>query len=295
MGPSHGCDGCDMYKIHLSKAMNYKDFMATPQRACAIVVHRGIWRDAPENSLLAIERAIEGGYDVVEIDVRRSADGEFFLLHDATLERMAGIAAALEDLTAAELTGIRLRNRDGSPDNEPTNQKLPSLRQVFELTRGRIFIHLDVKNRTLIPEIIALAKSMGVGDEVDVWSVLRNDSDFDWISRAVMAEDIAFIAKTHLNVADAARQIQLVFDLRPAICEIYFEDVAQLAEHKRRFAEAGIALWVNTLDDVSCAGLTDTAALKAPDSVWGRLLDAGVSAIQTDEAEALRAYLLCRP
>ncbi|WP_244522836.1 glycerophosphodiester phosphodiesterase family protein [Devosia sp. YR412] len=95
--------------------MNYKDFMASPKRDCAIIVHRGIWRDAPENSLLAIERAIAGGFDVVEIDIRKSADGEFVLLHDDTLKRMAGLAAAPEQMSAAELAQVPLRNRNGAP------------------------------------------------------------------------------------------------------------------------------------------------------------------------------------
>ncbi|UXN75893.1 glycerophosphodiester phosphodiesterase family protein (plasmid) [Devosia sp. A8/3-2] len=43
--------------------------MSAPGRNCAVIAHRGIWRDAPENSLLAIEAAIAGGHDVVEIDV----------------------------------------------------------------------------------------------------------------------------------------------------------------------------------------------------------------------------------
>ncbi|WP_246705520.1 glycerophosphodiester phosphodiesterase [Rhizobium sp. P40RR-XXII] len=58
--------------------MDYADYIADPSRDCAIVVHRGIWRAAPENSLLAIERAMSAGYDAVEIDVRCSSDGESF-------------------------------------------------------------------------------------------------------------------------------------------------------------------------------------------------------------------------
>ena len=55
-----------------------------------------------------------------------------------------------------------------------------------------------------------------------------------------------------------------------------------------------MALWVNTLDSVACAGFTDTAALADPDAVWGRLIDAGISVIQTDEAAALTSYLAAR-
>ena len=273
--------------------MNYKDFMADPNRGCAIIAHRGIWRDAPENSLLAIERAIAEGCDVVEIDVRKSADGQFYLLHDASLKRMTGLDAAVEALPSGELAAQQLHNRDGGPENPLTAQMLPSLREVFELTRGRILLHLDVKDRNLIPEVIAEAKAMGVDQEVDVWAELRNASDLAWVEQHAMSQ-VAFIAKTRLNVPDATLQTELVFLLKPSICEIYFDRIEQVAALRYRFAETGIALWVNTLDDVSCAGMTDTAALQDPEAVWGRLIDAGVSAIQTDEATALRTYLASR-
>jgi len=274
--------------------MNYQDFMADPDRDCAIIAHRGIWRDAPENSLLAIERAIAQGCDVVEIDVRKSADGVFVLLHDDTLARMTESDAAPETLSSAELSALHLRNRNGGAGNPLTDQTLPTLAEVFARTRGRIFTHLDVKDARLIPEVIAFAKAMGVAEEVDVWHTLSSEADLAWVKTNVIPENIAFIAKTRLNVADAAAQLDLVLALRPSICEIYFDDVADLARHTAAFADAGITLWVNTLDDVSCAGLTDSAALADPEAVWGRLLDAGVSAIQTDEAAALRSYLTSR-
>lgn len=274
--------------------MNYKHFMANPDRDCAIIAHRGIWRDAPENSISAIEAAIAGGHDVVEIDVRRSTDGELFLCHDDTLKRMTGCNAAVEELAASELATLHLRNRDGGIENPLTDQKLARLSEVFNVTRGRIFIHLDVKYRSLIPEVIAAAQRAGVEQQVDFWSALRDEEDYAWIDSNIMAHGVPFIAKTRLNVPDAALQLELVLRLRPLICEIYFDSIDQLAAHADRFAEAGISLWVNTLDGVSCAGLTDTAALEDPDAVWGQLLDAGVSAIQTDHAAALKAFLASR-
>lgn len=274
--------------------MSYRDFLADPGRDCAIIAHRGIWRDAPENSLLAIERAIAEGYDVVEIDVRQSADGGFVLLHDDTLDRMTTSTAGPESMSTAALADLRLRNRNGGPQNGVTDQTLPTLGEVFALTRGRIFVHLDVKDHRLIPEVIAFARDCGVGHEVDVWHALASENDLAWIKTKIWPQDIAFIAKTRLNVADAALQTELVLALKPAVCEIYFDHVEQLAAQKQRFSAAGISLWVNTLDDVSCAGLTDSAALVDPDAVWGRLLDAGVSAIQTDQAAALKIYLASR-
>jgi len=274
--------------------MTYKTYIADPSRACAIIAHRGIWQDAPENSLLAVERAILAGHDVVEIDVRQSLDGEFFLLHDDTLERMTGLDEAPEVLNAERLSSLALRNRDGGQANPLTEQRLARLKDVFSLTRDRILIHLDVKQKVLIPDVLALARAMGVEDQVDVWAPLAGPADFDWITQEVMPTQAAFIAKTRLNAANGAEQLDLVLRLAPSICEIYYDNLDEVAALAPRFAEAGIALWVNTLDDVSSAGFTDTAALRDPEAVWGRLLDAGISAIQTDEAAALKRFLASR-
>lgn len=274
--------------------MNYIDYIADPTRDCAIVVHRGIWRAAPENSLLSIERAISAGYNVVEIDVRRSSDGELFLLHDDTLARMTGLDQEPEALTLQQLSSLSLRDRDGGEANPVTSEKLPSLKDVFELTRDRIFVHLDVKHRHLIPEVIACARSMGVDQQVDFWGVLKTGEDLDWIAANISPQVVPFMAKTRLDAPDAASQLELLFQLNPFLCEIYFDELEQVAERKALFQEAGIALWVNALDLVSCAGFTDSAALKDPQAIWGGLIDAGISAIQTDEPAALRAYLKTR-
>ncbi|NTE89374.1 glycerophosphodiester phosphodiesterase family protein [Agrobacterium rubi] len=271
--------------------MNYFDYMTDPDRQCAIVAHRGVWQDAPENSLLSIRRAIDAGYDVVEIDVRRTLDGEFVLLHDDTLERMTGLASEPEQLTLEELTFIPLRNRNGGPDNAVTNQKIPSLRDVFELTRDKILIHLDIKHRHVIPEVLAYARKMGVDQQVDFWADLKSDDDLVWIKDNIALHDVPFIARTHLEHDDADEQVELVFRLKPLICEVSFKDIAQVEAIRQRFHDAGITLWVNTLDGVASPGFTDTAAVKDPDVIWGRLLRAGFSAVQTDEMEKLRAYV----
>lgn len=200
--------------------MDYADYIADPSRDCAIVVHRGIWRAAPENSLLAIERAISAGYDAVEIDVRLSSDGEFFLLHDDTLERTTGLAREAEGLTLHQLSSLHLRDRDGGEANRMTGEKLPSLKDVFDLTRGRIFLHLDVKRRDMIPGVIACAWAMGVDRQVDFWGDLKTLDDLAWIRSNVSPEMVLFMAKTRLESPDADSQLNLLSQLNPLLCEI---------------------------------------------------------------------------
>ena len=272
--------------------MNYTDYVRSPNRDCAVVAHRGIWRDAPENSLPAIEAAIRAGADIVEIDVRRSADGGLFLLHDETLLRMAGIDEAPEALSSAQLAGLTLRNRDGGENNAMTGERLPSLQQLFDLTRDRIFLHLDVKDRAVVPDVIACARDLDVESQVDFWGNLRTPEDLAWVRETVSPYGVLFMAKSRIGATHAEAELDLLFQLAPAVCEVCFDRVEDIAALHAR--QTGMALWANTLDSVAFAGFTDTAAMQDPDAIWGRLIEAGVSLIQTDEPVALKSYLASR-
>ena len=52
-----------------------------------IIGHRGACQTAPENTIASGRRAAELGADIVEFDVRTSADGVLYVLHDSTLDR----------------------------------------------------------------------------------------------------------------------------------------------------------------------------------------------------------------
>lgn len=82
-----------------------------------VVAHRGASAIAPENTLEAFETAIDVGADMVEFDVRVTADGTLVVVHDA-----------LPPLAYAEL---------------PT--KPPTLEEVVELCAGRIALDVEIK------------------------------------------------------------------------------------------------------------------------------------------------------
>ena len=92
-----------------------------------VIAHRGASADAPDNSLSAFEVAIEHGADMVELDVRRTADGTLVAHHSA---RRRGIP--LERLTYAELVR-RSRYRP------------PRLDEVLSLCAGRVAVDVEVK------------------------------------------------------------------------------------------------------------------------------------------------------
>ena len=48
-----------------------------------VVAHRGDWRNAPENSLQAYRNCIDMGVDMIEIDIHKTQDNQFIVMHDA--------------------------------------------------------------------------------------------------------------------------------------------------------------------------------------------------------------------
>lgn len=67
------------------------------------IAHRGDPAEAPENTLPAIEAAIASGAEVLEFDLRMTADGHAVVFHDELLDRTTDGAGPLADRTLAEL------------------------------------------------------------------------------------------------------------------------------------------------------------------------------------------------
>lgn len=102
--------------------------------------HRGLHDAAagiPENSLTAFRRAAQLGYGA-ELDVHLTKDGRLAVLHDSDLTRMCGVSGSVEDMTAAELSQLRL---DG------TDEPIPFLEQVLPLFAGRQPLVIEMKVR----------------------------------------------------------------------------------------------------------------------------------------------------
>jgi glycerophosphoryl diester phosphodiesterase len=269
---------------------HYKDHIADPARPPAIVAHRGAWHGAPENSLAAIERAIAVGVDIVELDIRKSADGELFLMHDDTILRMAGIDRDAETFTMAELQAIALREDDGGEHRATTDQRIPTLKQALEIIRGRIFADLDLKDRALFSEVAACAREMDAASYVDLKTRVMTREELDWVC-AQNIDGVPFMAMAKFTAQGLPDTLALLSEIRPFMCEMRFDHIETIIDNRQAFRDAGMALWMNTLNMAASGEWLDKTALADPDSIWGRLMDAGVSVFQTDEPEALKAYI----
>ena len=123
------------------------------------VGHRGASALAPENTVRAIELAIDFGLDLVEVDVYLSRDGELVVIHDEDLRRVARRPESVADLTAAELARVDLGQGQG----------VPTLADVLDLARGRIDIYVELKGVRTGASLGRLARS-GAADGVELIS-----------------------------------------------------------------------------------------------------------------------------
>jgi glycerophosphoryl diester phosphodiesterase len=111
-----------------------------------VIAHRGgagLW---PENTLYAFERAVALGIDVMETDVRATADGELVVLHDELVDRTTDGSGPVSAMTLAELKRLDAAYRFSTDGGRSfplrgTGVTVPTLREVFEaLPRMRLNI-----------------------------------------------------------------------------------------------------------------------------------------------------------
>ena len=71
-----------------------------------VTAHRGAKHDAPENTLAAVEVALEQGTDWVEIDVQLTADDHVIVVHDRDFNRVSGSNLRAETSPLADLQSL---------------------------------------------------------------------------------------------------------------------------------------------------------------------------------------------
>jgi glycerophosphoryl diester phosphodiesterase len=138
-----------------------------------IVAHRGFAHVAPENTLVAYQKAIDVGATLAECDVHLSADGALVLMHDTSLERTTGVKRDVGDLTLAELRELEAsRWFCGSFEDEP----IPTLEEALDLVRGHLRFIIELKGKHTAKPVVDLLSEKGVRpEEVIIFSFQREE------------------------------------------------------------------------------------------------------------------------
>ncbi len=108
-----------------------------------VIGHRGASHDAPENTVGSILEALKQGADGVEIDVRRNRDGNFSVIHDATLERTTGKSGRVSELTTKAISSL---DAGMFKSIQYKGEKIPLLAEVLDLVPEGKLLQIELKS-----------------------------------------------------------------------------------------------------------------------------------------------------
>ena len=250
-----------------------------------VVAHRGDWRNAPENSLQAIQNCIDMGVDMVEIDVRETKDGKLVLMHDETIDRTTTGKGLVKDWTLDSLMMLQLRDGIG----HSTPHKIATLEEALALCKDKILVNLD-KSYSIFDKCFEVAKKTQTLDQVVIkGSKTRSEVESEF---GEYLDDVYFMPILRLPNPNAK---ELVDDYLQNRLPIAFEftvqfDTIQFINYFRDIREKGAGVWVNSLWPQHNGGHDDEKAAIDP-SVYDWFIENDIDMIQTDRPELLINYL----
>lgn len=140
-----------------------------------IVAHRAGGDLGAENSLQGLEAAIKENAKFAEIDVQRTKDGHYIINHDNNFYRLSGDKRSSRDMTLEEIQKLTIKNQF-NPEKEP--QKIPTLKEMMELSKGKIGLFIELKGNTadkkMVDDVVKLIKEMKMEKETAILSLDYN-------------------------------------------------------------------------------------------------------------------------
>ena len=107
-----------------------------------VIAHRGASGYAPENTMASFRLALEMGAKAIELDVHQTSDHQLVVIHDEDLRRVARRKVRVRDVTREELSSIDVGSWF---DSCFSCERAPSLADVFDLTAGKVELHVEIK------------------------------------------------------------------------------------------------------------------------------------------------------
>lgn len=260
----------------------------------AVAVHRGDWRNFPENSIPAIESVIRMGADMVEIDIKMTKDSVLVVSHDRTLDRCTTGKGLISEHTYAEIQAFTLRRAHGIATD---SLRMPTLREALQCCKDRICVNVD-HGYEYYEKVLQITEELGVTGQILIKGrkpVAEVAADMARYPRNMMYMPIIDILRERGMVLFADYQDSGVVPMAYEVC--WNRLTPEVESCFDSILESGSKLWVNTIWGSLCGYLDDDAALDAslrdgtPASVYDQVLNLGASIIQTDRPALLIPYL----
>lgn len=202
-----------------------------------IIGHRGAAGELFENSLEGFEYVLSLDIDMIEIDIREHSS-ELWVIHDHDMERLTGEPGLFEN--RPDPAAIRLLN--GEP--------VPSLRQVLDMTWGKMPLNIEIKaveNLDLLLDLLARYPAMEPTDGLP-WNLISS------FNHAAIAQLKAAGCPWPLAPISSGIPLQTRVEIEKiAPCSWHFDDQYVDFELVRELREQGIPSLVFTVNETARA------------------------------------------
>ncbi|MEL6686791.1 MAG: glycerophosphodiester phosphodiesterase family protein [Pseudomonadota bacterium] len=135
-----------------------------PDEAALVAAHRMTAEalNDPENSLSSLQRLIDHGTMMAEVDIASIADGTPILFHDGVWDEHASTTGPVVTTSPEKFERLRLKDKDGRVGGEP----VPTLSDLLDVSKDRIYIELDLKSSANLGQVITLVRERDMVDQV---------------------------------------------------------------------------------------------------------------------------------
>lgn len=123
--------------------------------------HRGYSELYPENTMLAFQKCYESGAYGIETDVRKTADGEFILIHDNTVNRTTNGTGLVSAMTYDSIYALDAGSWKSAEFANRPDCKIPKLDDLLNEYRYKdimliLHLYIDIEDITAVIDKIAL-------------------------------------------------------------------------------------------------------------------------------------------
>jgi len=132
-----------------------------PGSEIEIVAHRGANRQGPENTFASAKKAIQYGADYVEIDIRRSMDGVYFIIHDRTLDRTTDGTGLVSGVSSEYIDGLDAGSWFGYGF---VGEHVPRLTEFLQWIKGKAKVLMNISEGD-ITEIAKMVYDLELKDD----------------------------------------------------------------------------------------------------------------------------------
>ncbi|MDA0708573.1 MAG: glycerophosphodiester phosphodiesterase [bacterium] len=199
--------------VYWTRPVEIHPFFANLKNSPEVIAHRGGWGLWPENTLYGFQRAVDLGADMLEMDVRATADSVLVILHDETLDRTTNGKGPVGDWTLKELKSLDAGytwTGDGGQTfpYRGSGLAIPTLDELFDaLPHARM--NIEIKQPDILTALGALIRRHHVADRVMIASfdsglLRRFRSQFPEIATSAgLSEGVLFyvLSRLHLGAA----------------------------------------------------------------------------------------------